>query len=129
MTRMSTIYSRLSYGSGTTLAGCGVSAKAYAETAKTAKEVSWMLADRIAGLSLSDWAIIVGTRDNYQPAVPLNQPKVLDRAAAPATQRSELKVTFDNAPQGMRVTDIPSSSNPLMNISHDVGYSPFKIPR
>ncbi|MDM3198478.1 phage holin family protein, partial [Citrobacter sp. Cf095] len=23
-------------------------------------EVSWMLADRIAGLSLSDWAIIVG---------------------------------------------------------------------
>ncbi|MBJ9599718.1 phage tail tape measure protein [Citrobacter werkmanii] len=69
------------------------------------------------------------TRDNYQPAVPLNQPKVLDRAAAPAAQRSELKVTFDNAPQGMRVTDIPSSSNPLMNISHDVGYSPFKIPR
>ena len=69
------------------------------------------------------------TRDNYQPAVPLNQPKVIDRAAAPATQRSELKVTFDNAPQGMRVTDIPSSSNPLMNISHDVGYSPFKIPR
>jgi len=60
MTRMSTIYSRLSYGSGTTLAGCGVSAKAYAETAKTAKEVSWMLADRIAGLNLSDWAIIVG---------------------------------------------------------------------
>jgi hypothetical protein len=60
MTRMSTIYSRLSYGTGTTLTGCGVSAKAYAETAKTAKEVSWMLADRIAGLSLSDWAIIVG---------------------------------------------------------------------
>ncbi|WP_343530272.1 phage tail tape measure protein [Yokenella regensburgei] len=67
------------------------------------------------------------TRDNYQPAVPLNQPKVLDRAAAPAAQRSELKVTFDNAPQGMRVTDIPASSNPLMDISHDVGYSPFKI--
>ncbi|MDU1185954.1 MAG: holin, partial [Citrobacter sp.] len=49
MTRMSTIYSRLSYGTATTLTGCGVSAKAYAETAKTAKEVSWMLADRIAG--------------------------------------------------------------------------------
>ena len=48
MTRMSTIYSRLSYGTGTTLTGCGVSAKAYAETAKTAKEVSWMLVDRIA---------------------------------------------------------------------------------
>ena len=57
MTRMSTIYSRLSYGTGTTLAGCGVSAKAYAETVKG---VSWILADRIAGLSLSDWAIIVG---------------------------------------------------------------------
>ncbi|HGY9086937.1 MAG: holin, partial [Citrobacter sp.] len=28
MTRMSTIYSRLSYGTGTTLTGCGVSAKA-----------------------------------------------------------------------------------------------------
>ncbi|WP_250187112.1 hypothetical protein [Escherichia coli] len=66
MTRMSTIYSRLSYGTGTTLTGCGVSAKAYAETAKTAKEVSWMLADRIAGLSLSDWAIIVGSRRNRQ---------------------------------------------------------------
>ncbi|MFL4398326.1 holin, partial [Citrobacter portucalensis] len=26
MTRMSTIYSRLSYGTGTTLTGCGVSA-------------------------------------------------------------------------------------------------------
>ena len=38
MTRMSTIYSRLSYGTGTTLTGCGVSAKAYAETAKTAKD-------------------------------------------------------------------------------------------
>ncbi|WAD32480.1 hypothetical protein MKJ05_07645 [Citrobacter braakii] len=34
MTRMSTIYSRLSYGTGTTLTGCGVSAKAYAETAQ-----------------------------------------------------------------------------------------------
>ncbi|SQA62299.1 phage holin [Yokenella regensburgei] len=57
MTRMSTIYSRLSYGTGTALTGCGVSAKAYADTTK---EVSWMLADKIAGLSLSDWAIIVG---------------------------------------------------------------------
>lgn len=44
MTIMSTIYSRLSYGTGTTLTGCGVSAKAYVETAKTAKEVSLMLA-------------------------------------------------------------------------------------
>ena len=57
MTRMSTIYSRLSYGTGTALTGCGVSAKAYADTAKT--EV-WILADKIAGLTLSDWAIMVG---------------------------------------------------------------------
>lgn len=57
MTRMSTIYSRLSYGTGTALTGCGVSAKAYADTAKT--EV-WILADKIAELTLSDWAIIVG---------------------------------------------------------------------
>ena len=57
MTRMSTIYSRLSYGTGTALTGCGVSAKAHAEITK---EVSWMLADKVAGLGLSDWAIIVG---------------------------------------------------------------------
>ncbi len=57
MTRMSTIFSRLSYGTGTALTGCGVSAKAHAEISK---EVSWMLVDKIAGLSLSDWAIVVG---------------------------------------------------------------------
>ena len=57
MAKMSTIYSRLSYGTGTTLAGCGVSAKAYADTTKAG---AWMLADRLAGLSLSDWAIIIG---------------------------------------------------------------------
>lgn len=57
MTRMSTIYSRLSYGTGTTLAGCGVSAKAYAESTKSS---AWMIAEKLAGLSLSDWAIIVG---------------------------------------------------------------------
>lgn len=57
MTRMSTIYSRLSYGTGTALTGCGVSTKAYAGAVKT--EV-WILADKIAGLTLSDWAIIVG---------------------------------------------------------------------
>lgn len=68
----------------------------------------------------------------YQPAVPLSplskQP-VLDRAVAPATQRSELKVTFDNAPQGMRVLEQPAKGDPLMNITHDVGYSPFRTPR
>ena len=54
MKRMSTIYSRLSYTTGGTLTGCGVSAKAYATT------TNFMLADKIAGMSLSDWAIIVG---------------------------------------------------------------------
>ncbi|MEI7247990.1 phage holin [Pectobacterium carotovorum] len=55
MTKMSTIYSRLSYGTGTTLTGCGVSAKAYAATTDSA----WLI-EKIAGLTLSDWAIIVG---------------------------------------------------------------------
>lgn len=57
MTKMSTIYSRLSYGTGTALTGCGVSAKAYADVTKT--EV-WVLADKVAGMTLSDWAIIIG---------------------------------------------------------------------
>lgn len=78
----------------------------------------------------------------YQPAVPLVQPvrvsppsldlgkhPVLERATSPVTQRGELKVTFDNAPQGMRVQEIPKSGDPLMNITHDVGYSPFRTPR
>ncbi|EFT2541381.1 phage tail tape measure protein [Salmonella enterica] len=62
----------------------------------------------------------------YQPYVPLTRHSgVLERAVPPSTQRSELKVTFENAPQGMRVLDIPKTGNPLMNITHDVGYSPF----
>ncbi|HFG0873589.1 TPA: phage tail tape measure protein [Salmonella enterica] len=64
----------------------------------------------------------------YPPVLP--QPgKYLDRAISPSTQRGELKVTFDNAPQGMRVQEIPKSGDPLMKISHDVGYSPFSTPR
>lgn len=70
------------------------------------------------------------TRDNFSLSPPLlNQGPVLDRAAAPAAQRSELKVTFDNAPPGMRVLDIPKSGNPLMDVTHDVGYSPYRTPR
>ncbi|MCW2485951.1 phage holin family protein [Candidatus Symbiopectobacterium sp. NZEC127] len=57
MTRMSTIYSRLSYGSGTGLIGLGASARAYAQATK---ESVWLLADKMAGLTLGDWAIIVG---------------------------------------------------------------------
>lgn len=70
------------------------------------------------------------TRENFSLSPPLlSQGPVLDRAAAPAAQRSELKVTFDNAPPGMRVLDIPKSGNPLMDVTHDVGYSPFRTPR
>lgn len=70
------------------------------------------------------------TRDNFSLSPPLlRQGPVLDRAAAPAAQRSELKVTFDNAPPGMRVLDIPKSGNPMMDVTHDVGYSPFRTPR
>lgn len=66
----------------------------------------------------------------YSPSVPLSHPaSTLDKASPTAAQRSELKVTFDNAPQGMRVTDVPSAGNPLMVIRHDVGYSPFRTPR
>lgn len=70
------------------------------------------------------------TRENFSLSPPLlSQGPVLDRAVAPAAQRSELKVTFDNAPPGMRVLDIPKSGNPLMDVTHDVGYSPFRTPR
>ncbi|MGU9932411.1 phage tail tape measure protein [Enterobacter asburiae] len=70
------------------------------------------------------------TRENFSLSPPLlSQGPVLDRAAAPAAQRSELKVTFDNAPPGMRVLDIPKSGSPLMDVTHDVGYSPFRTPR
>lgn len=68
-------------------------------------------------------------RANQDNPLPMHQGKYLDRVTSPVTQRSELKVTFENAPQGMRVTDIPKSGNPLMNISHDVGYSPFRTSR
>ena len=62
----------------------------------------------------------------YQPAIPLSRSgPALERISSPVAQKSELKVTFDNAPQGMRVLDVPRTGNPLMNISHDVGYSPF----
>jgi len=67
------------------------------------------------------------TRKNLSLSPPLLRPgPMFDRASAPATQRGELKVTFDNAPPGMRVQEIPKSGDPLMNITHDVGYSPFR---
>lgn len=39
------------------------------------------------------------------------------------TQHSELKVTFENAPPGMKIIDVPGKADPLMKITHDVGYS------
>lgn len=64
--------------------------------------------------------------DGYQSVVPLNRARGLDKATTPIQNRSELKVTFDNAPLGMRVVDVPKTGNPLMTINHDVGYSPFR---
>lgn len=66
----------------------------------------------------------------YRPEAPVNRTAVtavggLNSPVSPQTQRSELKVTFDNAPPGMRVVDVPKAGNPLMTINHDVGYSPF----
>ncbi|PWC10534.1 HP1 family phage holin [Brenneria corticis] len=57
MRRMSAIYSKLSYGSGTALTGAGVSEKAYSSVTN---QPSWQLFDAISVLTLSDWAIIVG---------------------------------------------------------------------
>lgn len=64
----------------------------------------------------------------YRPEAPVNRAAVggLNSPVSPQTQRSELKVTFDNAPPGMRVIDVPKAGNPLMTINHDVGYSPFR---
>lgn len=62
-------------------------------------------------------------------ALPHTRQPVLDRAVAPAAQRSELKVTFENAPQGMRVQESQNKGDPQLNITHDVGYSPFRTPR
>ncbi|EFD4213909.1 phage tail tape measure protein, partial [Escherichia coli] len=59
----------------------------------------------------------------YTPNVSLERNQLLSLSSSPAT-RSELKVTFDNAPPGMRVIDLPKTGDPFMKITHDVGYSP-----
>ncbi|EMW4756092.1 phage tail tape measure protein, partial [Escherichia coli] len=61
----------------------------------------------------------------YTPNVSLERNQLLNLSSSPST-RSELKVTFDNAPPGMRVIDLPKTGDPFMKITHDVGYSPFK---
>ncbi|WP_223811735.1 MULTISPECIES: phage tail tape measure protein [Pantoea] len=60
---------------------------------------------------------------DYKPLVPL------DRAVSPTKQQTELKVTFDNAPPGMRVLDNPKAGDPYMRVTSDVGYSPFRKPQ
>lgn len=44
--------------------------------------------------------------------------------ASPRPQQSELKVSFDNAPPGMRVTPGTGAANPW-NVSYDVGYNRY----
>ncbi|PWW05900.1 hypothetical protein DES37_112166, partial [Mangrovibacter plantisponsor] len=44
--------------------------------------------------------------------------------ASPRPQQSELKVSFDNAPPGMRVTPATGTANPW-NVSYDVGYNRY----
>lgn len=58
----------------------------------------------------------------YLPSVSLNRP-TLSRATQAAQQKSELKVSFDNAPPGMRVAQPTGNAMPWL--SYDVGYSRF----
>ncbi|ELY4545815.1 phage tail tape measure protein [Cronobacter sakazakii] len=57
----------------------------------------------------------------YSPSVPLDRP-------VGGRSQSELTVTFENAPPGMRVID-PKSGDPFMSVKTDVAYSPFRNPR
>ncbi|ELQ6061775.1 phage tail tape measure protein [Cronobacter sakazakii] len=57
----------------------------------------------------------------YSPSIPLDRP-------VGGRSQSELTVTFENAPPGMRVID-PKSGDPFMSVKTDVAYSPFRNPR
>ncbi|EOC0475173.1 phage tail tape measure protein [Cronobacter turicensis] len=57
----------------------------------------------------------------YSQSVPLARP-------VGGRSQSELTVTFENAPPGMRVID-PKSGDPFMSVKTDVAYSPFRNPR
>lgn len=57
MTATGTLYSRLSYGTGTALAGAGVSVKTHAGTFS---RENWCLPGAMAELTLNDWAIVTG---------------------------------------------------------------------
>lgn len=58
----------------------------------------------------------------YLPSIDLNRP-TLSYASQPAKQSSELKVSFVDAPPGMRVASPAGSSTPWL--SYDVGYNRF----
>lgn len=49
-------------------------------------------------------------------------------SVSPTRQQAEIKVTFDNAPQGLRIAN-SKTGDPMMRLSTDVGYSPFRNPQ
>ena len=57
MTATGTLYSRLSYGTGTALAGTGVSVKTYAGSLSPE---TGCLTGGLTELTLNDWAIVTG---------------------------------------------------------------------
>lgn len=63
--------------------------------------------------------------DSYVSTTPLPGP-VEPRVLMPMSQKNELKITFENAPQGMRIIDLPKAGNAMMKVTSDVGYSPFR---
>lgn len=69
------------------------------------------------------WAGVTGRE--YTPPIPAERysPRV-----SLTRQQAEIKVSFNNAPQGMRVA-APKSGDPMMRVATDVGYSPFRNPQ
>ncbi|MDO2792466.1 phage tail tape measure protein [Escherichia coli] len=94
-------------------------------------DVNWA---RDHGIYLaSDWTPFFNRKNYEEYQASLNQPRqykpnvpLLNPAISSVAARGEIKVTFDNAPQGMRVIDLPKTGDPFMKITHDVGYSPFR---
>lgn len=70
------------------------------------------------------------TGEDYTPPIPDGRysPNVGLTRAVSGRSQSEVKVSFENAPPGMRVTD-PKSADPFMRVVTDVGYSPFRKPQ
>lgn len=49
-------------------------------------------------------------------------------SVSPTRQQAEIKVTFDNMPQGLRIAN-SKTGDPMMRLTTDVGYSPFRNPQ